>query len=34
MHELGVVIEVVKAVEKVAIENNLSVVDKIVLQIG
>ena len=34
MHELGVVIEVVKAVEKVAIENKLTVVDKIVLQIG
>ena len=34
MHELGVVIQVVKSVEKVVLENNLSKVDKIVLQIG
>jgi len=34
MHELGVVIQVVKSVEKVVLENNLKKVDKIVLQIG
>lgn len=34
MHELGVVIEVVKTVEKVAIENNLTKIDSLVLQIG
>ena len=34
MHELGVVIEVVKTVEKVAIENNLTKIESIVLQIG
>lgn len=34
MHELGVVIEVVKTVEKVVLENNLTKVDKLVLQIG
>lgn len=34
MHELGVVIEVVKTVEKVALENNLTKVDSLVLQIG
>ncbi|MEG0051609.1 MAG: hydrogenase maturation nickel metallochaperone HypA [Terrisporobacter sp.] len=34
MHELGVVIEVVKTVEKVALENNLTKVDSVVLQIG
>ena len=30
MHELGVVIEVVKTVEKVALENNLTKVDSVV----
>lgn len=34
MHELGVVIEVVNRVEKIAIENNLTQVESIVLQIG
>ena len=34
MHELGVVIEVVKTVEKVVIENNLTTIDTLVLQIG
>ena len=34
MHELGVVIEVVKTVEKVALENNLTKIDSVVLQIG
>lgn len=34
MHELGVVIEVVKKVEKIAIENNLTKIESIVLQIG
>lgn len=34
MHELGVVIEVVRTVEKVALENNLTKVDSLVLQIG
>lgn len=34
MHELGVVIEVVKSVEKVMLENDLKKVEKIVLQIG
>lgn len=34
MHELGVVIEVVKTVEKVAKENNLTKIDTLVLQIG
>lgn len=34
MHELGVVIEVVKTVENVVAQNNLSEVDTIVLQIG
>lgn len=34
MHELGVVIEVVKTVEKVALENNLTKIDSLVLQIG
>lgn len=34
MHELGVVIEVVKTVEKFAKENKVTKIDKIVLQIG
>lgn len=34
MHELGVVIEVVKTVERIAVENQLSIIDKLVLQIG
>ena len=34
MHELSVVFEVIKAVDKIAIENQLSEVDTIVLQIG
>lgn len=34
MHELGVIIEVVKAVEKIALENQATEVDLIVLQIG
>lgn len=34
MHELGVVIEVAKTVERFVEKNNLTVVDKIVLQIG
>ena len=34
MHELSVVFEIVKAVEKIADENQLSEVDTIVLQIG
>ncbi len=34
MHELGVVIEVVKTVEKIARENHLTEIDTIVLQIG
>lgn len=34
MHELGVVIEVVKSVERVVAENSLSKVDTLVLQIG
>lgn len=34
MHELGVVIEVAKTVEKVAIENNLTEIERLVLQIG
>jgi hydrogenase nickel incorporation protein HypA/HybF len=34
LHELSVVFEVVKAVEKIADENQLSEVDMIVLQIG
>ncbi len=34
MHELSVVFEVVKAVEKVMDENQLTVVDSITLQIG
>lgn len=34
MHELGVVIEVVKTVERIALEQKLTKVDSIVLQIG
>jgi hydrogenase nickel incorporation protein HypA/HybF len=34
LHELSVVFEVIKAVDKIAIENQLSEVDTIVLQIG
>lgn len=34
MHELGVVIEVVKTVQRFAEQNNLSQIDKVVLQIG
>lgn len=34
MHELGVVIEVVKSVEKFAKKNEVTKIDKIVLQIG
>lgn len=34
MHELGVVIEVIKTVEIFADQNNLTKIDKIVLQIG
>ena len=34
MHELSVVFEVIKAVDKIALENQLSEVDTIVLQIG
>jgi hydrogenase nickel incorporation protein HypA/HybF len=34
MHELGVVIEIVKTVENFAKENGVSKIDKLVLQIG
>lgn len=34
MHELGIVFEVVKVVEQVAVEQNLPAVDTIVLQVG
>lgn len=34
MHELGVVIEVIKTVEGIVKQNNLTKVDKLVLQIG
>ena len=34
MHELGVVMEVVKAVEKVAAEQQLTEIETLVLQIG
>lgn len=34
MHELGVVFEVVKTVKRIKIENNLTKVDTIVLQVG
>ncbi|WBW96284.1 hydrogenase maturation nickel metallochaperone HypA/HybF [Oceanirhabdus sp. W0125-5] len=34
MHELGVVIEVIKTVENIAIKNQLTKIDTLVLQIG
>lgn len=34
MHELGIVFEVVKLVEQVAVEQQLPAVDTIVLQVG
>ena len=34
MHELGVVIEVIKMVEGIAVKNNLQKIEKLVLQIG
>ncbi|GAB6085171.1 hydrogenase maturation nickel metallochaperone HypA/HybF [Alkaliphilus crotonatoxidans] len=34
MHELGVVIEVIKRVEQIATANNLTKIDTLVLQIG
>ena len=34
MHELGIVIEVVKTVEKFAIENKLTTIDTVTLQVG
>jgi hydrogenase nickel incorporation protein HypA/HybF len=34
MHELGVVIEVVKTLDRIVLDNNLTQVDTIVLQIG
>ena len=34
MHELGVVIEVIKTVENIAIKNKLTKIDTLVLQIG
>ncbi len=34
VHELGVVIEVVKTVEKIAVKENLTKIDTLVLQIG
>ena len=34
MHELGVVIEVVKTLDRIVLENNLTEVESIVLQIG
>jgi hydrogenase nickel incorporation protein HypA/HybF len=34
LHELGVIIEVVKTVEDIAIKNHLTKIDTIVLQIG
>lgn len=34
MHELGVIIEVAKAVEQISLENQITEVDTIVLQIG
>ena len=34
MHELGVLIEVVKAVKDIAVKNNLTKIDTLVLQIG
>jgi hydrogenase nickel incorporation protein HypA/HybF len=34
LHELGVIIEVVKRIETIAIQNQLTKIDKLVLQIG
>ncbi|MGL4762245.1 MAG: hydrogenase maturation nickel metallochaperone HypA [Sarcina sp.] len=34
MHEIGVVYEVIKIVDRFAIENNITKVDKIVLEVG
>ncbi len=34
MHELGVVMEVIKTLDRIVLENNLKQVDTIVLQIG
>ncbi|MEG0778645.1 MAG: hydrogenase maturation nickel metallochaperone HypA [Oscillospiraceae bacterium] len=34
MHELGIICEVVKTVEKIALEENLTTIEKIVLQVG
>lgn len=34
MHELGVVFEVIKTVENIAVENKLTKIDTLVLQIG
>lgn len=34
MHELGLVIEVVRVIERVALENNLTQIDSVILQIG
>lgn len=34
MHELGIVFELIKTVEKVAIEQNIDEVDTIVMQVG
>lgn len=34
MHELGIVYEVIKVVDRFVVENQLTVVDKIVLEIG
>lgn len=34
MHELGVVFEVIKTVEKVAVEQNIKEIDTIVLEVG
>lgn len=34
MHELGIIIEVVKTVENIAVENGVTKIDTLVLQIG
>lgn len=34
MHELGIMIEIVKTVERIAQQNNVTAVDTLVLQIG
>lgn len=34
LHELGIIIEVVKQVERIAIEQEVQMIDKLVLQIG